>query len=112
MDHQQATHTETVDQLLSLLANSRCRAAVTYIRAESTDVFPVGDIANELGTQFDEEVDQVTIQLHHSILPKLADAGVVNYDAQSKTVQYRGHSELESLLDSLQNVSQQMEFEF
>lgn len=112
MDHQQAIHTETVDQLLSLLANSRCRAAITCMRAESADVFSVGDIANELSTQFDEEIDQVTIQLHHSILPRLTDASVVNYDAQSKSVQYRGRSELESLLDSLQTASQQTEVEF
>ncbi|QLG62793.1 DUF7344 domain-containing protein [Halorarum salinum] len=112
MDHQQAIRTETVDQLLSLLANSHCRSALTYMREESTDVFSVGDIANALGTQADREVDQVTIQLHHAILPKLADASVVNYDAPSKTVQYRGHTELESLLDGLRTANRRMDSEF
>lgn len=112
MDHQQSIPTETVDQLLSLLANSRCRDAITYLRAESAEVFSISDLANELSTQSDGGADRVVIQLHHSILPKLADASVVNYDPESNTVQYRWHSELESLLDRLQTASQRMDLEF
>lgn len=105
MDHKQSIPTETVDQLLSLLANARYRDAITYMRAESADEFSVSDLANELSTQSDEGAGQVAIQLHHSILPKLADASVVDFDAQSNTVQFRGHSNLESLLDSLPTAS-------
>lgn len=53
MDHQQSIPTETVDQLLSLLANSRCRDAITCMRAESAEVFFISDLVSELGTRSD-----------------------------------------------------------
>ncbi|WP_449272359.1 DUF7344 domain-containing protein [Halorarum halophilum] len=95
MDHQRSIPTETVDQLLSPLANSRCRDAITCMRAESAEVFSISDLASELSTGSDGEPDRVVIQSHHSILPRLADADVVTHDPESNTVQYRGAFRIE-----------------
>lgn len=42
--------------------------------------------------------DGVEIALHHIHIPKLADAGILEYDARHRTVRYRGHDRLEASL--------------
>lgn len=37
-------------------------------------------------------------ELHHTHLPKLADAGVIEYDSRTGTVRYRSHDRVEALL--------------
>ena len=104
MDYQQPTHPDIVDELLTLLSDRHCRATIEYLRESSEDVASVGDVADELGNAGNGGADRIALRLHHSILPRLADATVVNYDAKTNTVQYRGGSELESLLDGIQRV--------
>lgn len=41
---------------------------------------------------------RVEVALHHHELPKLEQVGVIEYDARSRTVRYRGHPLLEELL--------------
>lgn len=79
-----------VDDYLSVLAHDDCRAVLQYASENPTDVATLGDLAEFVCTR--EETDdrtRVEISLHHSTLPKLADAGLINYDARSKTVRYR-----------------------
>lgn len=102
MDHQQPTHPGTTDELLTLLSDEYCRATIDYCRDSSEDVVSIGDIADELGRKGHSGADRIALQLHHSILPRLADADVVNYDAETNTTRYRGHAELEALLDGIQ----------
>lgn len=90
-----------IDTLLILLANHYCRAILSHFRDSSADVTSVTDLADEISDQDHEEAQEVAIRLHHSALPQLADVGVVDYDARSNTIRYRGHPELERLLDSI-----------
>jgi hypothetical protein len=41
------------------------------------------------------------VLLHHKILPKLADADILEYDPGQEDVRYTGHDGLESLLDRI-----------
>lgn len=41
----------------------------------------------------------MAIDLHHRDLPKLEAAGLVEYDARSRTVRYDDHPALEAYLD-------------
>ena len=41
------------------------------------------------------------VLLHHKTLPKLADAGILEYDPRQHDVRYTGHDGLESLLDQI-----------
>ncbi len=43
-------------------------------------------------------VERASIGLRHNHLPKLAEAGVVDYDHEGGTVRYRPHEEVEELL--------------
>ena len=43
--------------------------------------------------------DQLEMVIHHVHLPKLTDAGVVEYNARSQELHYWPHERLEDLLD-------------
>ncbi|MFC4550499.1 MULTISPECIES: DUF7344 domain-containing protein [Halorussus] len=78
------------DDLLEILGRSRCRCVLHYFRYRSTDVATLDDVATfALGRAEDEE-DDLRVRLHHTTLPRLADAGLVDYDPRSRTVRYRG----------------------
>lgn len=97
MAHQHSLTPEKKDELLTILANHHCRAILSDFQYSSDDVASVQDLANEISKQAHGGTEQVTIQLHHSALPRLADAGVIDYDSRSKTVRYQGHPKLEQL---------------
>lgn len=101
MSHQQSAHPEKRDEFLNALANHHCRAVVSYYRDSPEDVASVKDLANAITKQDHGGIEQVTLRLQHSILPKLATAGVVEYDAMSNIARYRGSSELEALMDCI-----------
>ncbi|WP_090619199.1 DUF7344 domain-containing protein [Natrinema salaciae] len=98
---QQQLYPREIDDLLNLIANHRRRSVLSYFRDSTADVTSVSTLANEISDQCPGDAERVARQLHHSALPRLADAGVVDYDARSNVVQYRGHTELEILLDGI-----------
>lgn len=69
-------HTATVDEL------------VTYL---------VGRAAER--TAEPPRRDRIEVDLIHVHLPKLTEAGVIDYDARSKVVAYRRHERLEDILE-------------
>lgn len=61
-----------------------------YFRTHSTAVATLDDLAATIGDERDEPQRRVAIRLHHVTLPKLADAGVLDYDGRTNTARYRG----------------------
>lgn len=78
-----------MDRLLDTLANPRRRRVVRRLSERDAPIAferLVEDVAAEERDRVDEDdCDGVRIALHHSHLPKLADAGVivVNHDAET-----------------------------
>lgn len=92
-----------MNDVLSVLARPHCRSVLHYFRHHSIEGATVADLA-EFSTDHDYadgDEQTVEIRLHHAVLPKLADVGLIDYDAQSKTVRYHGHPQLESWLDQV-----------
>lgn len=80
----------TTDELLALLADS-CRRRVLEVLLDAN---PDGRLTlEELSTRVDDETvgDEtlcaLTVALHHRHLPKLAEAGLVEYDPDTRTVE-------------------------
>jgi hypothetical protein len=92
---------EEVDRVLSALSDRRARAVCRYFHAESAETATVEDLVRFVRDQIEREVDEysVKLDLHHATLPKLADAGFVDYDAREKEIQYDGSELLEACFD-------------
>lgn len=92
---------EKRDELLGLLADRYRRATLRYFHESPADVASVSDVAGAISEPQQEDPQHVAGRLHHSTLPKLAEADVLDYDARSTSVRYCGHPCLETMLDVL-----------
>lgn len=105
----QTISTETV---LNLVADPRRRAILRQLR-ENGSVVEIEDLADVItqrtvqsnpSTETNPPIPQTDDQqitraeLHHTHLPQLADAGVIEYDSRTGTVRYRSHDRVEALL--------------
>lgn len=75
------------DTTLSLLSDSVRRTTLEALDDEGTPV-GVAELATVIAAQQGDAnpVDAVRTQLHHSHLPKLDDAGVIDYNPSTNTV--------------------------
>lgn len=94
-----------LDATFEALANRRCRVALRQL-AESDDALVVGDLADRLAEELDDAAseDRLRTALHHTHLPKLDDAGVVEYDPDRGLVRFRGDSRFEAMGPTIESV--------
>lgn len=90
------------DEILPLLANRDCRDILVYFQNSPDNTASLQDITDKICSQREiSEPQNIKIQLHHSALPKLADAGVIDYDTKSNFVRYQSTPDLERILNSV-----------
>lgn len=90
------------DDVLANLAHRRRRVALSVLSDYDAPLSRVA-LAREIAVaEADEEttpdtgmIDDLCADLHHVHLPKLENAGLVEYDARSGAVSYRGHPVIE-----------------
>lgn len=87
----------TLDQLFRLLADRHRRYTLYYLDETETDVVTLDEVAeyvversepgrNETEQPADSMRERIRLALHHNHLPRLAKAGLIDYDARSQTV--------------------------
>lgn len=79
-----------VDCLLDVLADEQRRRVLRYFQEVEDPVATVDTLVDHLvdsGHPSDTRAQTAT-QLHHGTLPKLADAGIIEYDARTHTIRY------------------------
>lgn len=83
------------DRIYDALAEERNRLAVRYFREHDSDVASLSDLARYVAggedRSDDSSTDRIEIRLHHCGLPRMTDAGVLEYDPRSRTVRRRDH---------------------
>lgn len=100
-----AVTTETapsLDEVFTLLANQRRRYVLYYLFTRSEGVATIDELANAISTlerRSAEAQTQVRTSLHHAHLPKLEEAGVIEYDLRSETIRYWGQPAVEEWLE-------------
>ncbi|MFC6823527.1 DUF7344 domain-containing protein [Halopelagius fulvigenes] len=85
---------EVLDEHLALLANDQRRAIVEILaeenRSHQVRLLAGWTAAEERGVPLDalpeEAVERMEVKLHHVHLPKLDEAGIVEYDAEENRV--------------------------
>lgn len=97
-----------LDTCLRLVADPRRRKLVRKLRHETDGQTTIDELVTELHQEESRSDhdrsptrEQVTTQLYHVHLPKLADHGVVEYDPETGTVRYQPHEQIEATLDAL-----------
>lgn len=100
----------SVDTLLDILANANRRHLIDLLRDrpdktasfEAVTKHIITEAGRDRGVQPND--DDVQVELYHTHLPKLADAGVVEYDIRSQTVRYHSNERLEALFDRVEDL--------
>lgn len=88
----------TNDRLFDLLSRRERRQVVELLQDADGPV-DLTTLAAHVETGGGDAVDRRTVtSLDHVHLPRLAEAGVVDYDREAGTVRYRGNRRLESVL--------------
>lgn len=98
-----APSSEAVDECLNVLAHEQCRAILYYFAHHSNEVATVDALANFIRNEVQQDADETRIatRLHHTTLPRLAHAGVLEYDSRSHTVRYRDNATVEAMVNRL-----------
>lgn len=90
----------SLDTLFLALADEQRRQVLQYFQTTADDITSVEELITytlEEGSDGTSH-EQLELTFHHITLPKLADLGVIEYDARSQTVRYCGSPVLEQVL--------------
>lgn len=91
----------TLNKSLKLLADEEVRMTMYILQDHEDDAVLVEDLSEELLEETDAGRDQemVQISMHHSYLPRMEQAGVIEYDESAEMVIYDPDQDFEDLLD-------------
>lgn len=84
-----------IDDLLAALSDPERRLTLAVLRSRDADAVELEELATAVADRLDRadgdgpDAEDVALRLHHHGLPKLADAGVVDYDPRTETVRSR-----------------------
>lgn len=95
----------SLDATFDALANRRCRVALQQL-AECDDALVVDDLVARLSDELDDAVSESRLRtsLHHAHLPKLDDAGLVDYDPDRGLVRFRDDSKFEAISPAIESL--------
>lgn len=92
---------ERINELLLSLADGERRAIIAHLRDASPPAVSLETLTAALAPDSPAARDRARIRLHHSHLPNLAQTPLLSYDPETTTIEYHGHPDLESLLDTI-----------
>lgn len=99
----------SLNAIFELLAHHHRRNLLRYLSDIDNQTATVDEITTHLIKREAQKTgrhpghDQIEIALHHTHLPKLAEAGLIEYNARSKTVRYWPHDQITDLLEYVQD---------
>ena len=101
-----AGETPSLDLVFEVLSDRRRRYALYHLRESPESVATVSDVVGYICRQEVESDESrpdlrrsIRTTLQHFHLPKLADAGVIEYDERTETIRYWGQPSLDEWLE-------------
>lgn len=91
---------EQLDDWLRLLCDRSCRFVCYRLLIAEQDALSIDELGDWLVEQDagSERFDRIEVELHHATIPRLSNAGLVDYDARNGTVRRREEALREDLL--------------
>lgn len=95
---------ENVDRTLRVLADESTRLVVHYLVNSADDVATYGELADYITSQNagGRTGEEVKVRLHHVILPKLAESGLLEHDPRDELVRNRSTPLAERLVAAIE----------
>ena len=90
---------DELDTAFGLLADRRRRAVVEVLRTAPRGSLAASDLVDAVAAVCEADADDLAPTLYHRHLPKLDEAGVVDYDAEAEVVSYDSDPLIERCLD-------------
>lgn len=94
MNHQPRPYSETRNNLLCVLADPYCRSIITYFQRTETVRASIADLVIDISKDEILSKEQVRRRLQQSLLPRLVDINIIEYDRGRETVRYKGIPQL------------------
>ena len=99
----------STDTTLTVMADTRRRTVLRYLMENGHDTLSVDelvagiedDVSLPTETSWDRET-HLLVELQQKHLPKLREAGVIDYDDRSRTLRYQSRDDVEALLRFLE----------
>lgn len=93
----------SIDTMIRAVADEQRRLILQHLKEVSDGTASAEELAEYITTHSADETspDKVAIRLHHAHLPTLADAHIIEYDSQSRTVHYQPSPLVEGVLASI-----------
>jgi len=87
--------TETLDEGCQTRSHHCTHAVYHYFDDKSTKVATIDDLVRFIREQTTKDTDEnsVAVRLHHVTFPRLAEAGMIDYDPRSNIARYRGQQQ-------------------
>ena len=95
----------TSERIYKILSHPTRRVLLHVLRGIETPT-TIETVANEVAQT--EKTRQLEVALHHSHLPKMADAGVIDYDPETGTI--RTNDTIDKVYSVLDIVSDERDF--
>jgi hypothetical protein len=103
-----AVVTPSIDDVFELLSNDCRRRICLFLCRAGIGVATLEDLVEALAPEATEaERDRLAINLHHRHLPKLDEAGIVDYDPRSNTARYWGQPTVEKWAEHVQALDEE-----
>ncbi|MFD1589294.1 hypothetical protein ACFR9U_20140 [Halorientalis brevis] len=103
--HDEPRDDNSIARVLAGLSSKYRRLVIEFFMNTAEETISLTELAEYVRSEQSDDgaasLREIKIQLHHRTLPKLAANGVVDYDARSTTVRYRGDSTLEEIQEYL-----------
>lgn len=93
------------NDLLEALAHARRRSVCEVLATADREFLPLEELSERVASRRHDGADgpaeprAVRIELHHVHLPKLDEAGLLEYDHETNTVYYESDPVVESIAD-------------
>lgn len=102
----------SLDAVLNILSQRERRSTLNYLVDSSEEVVPIDEVVEQIVQAESERIDKLPnrdhleLSLHHIHLPKLTEAGLLDYDSRSQQIRYKGNKQIERWLKYIQGVQE------